>query len=101
MQELGACSEATPEVRVSDFWLGAVEYKLYLCSAPETRLSQAILIQSCLEFYAERKVGLPVGLFLQGEHGNSRIHFACLHLPDSKWVSTEARPRSGAEEVWT
>ena len=73
---------------------------MYLVSFPEAHRSQAVLVQSSLEFHATSKVGLPTGLYLRGVHENHRIHLACLHLPHSKRVSTEARPRSSAEEVW-
>ena len=46
LQELGACSGATPEVQVSDFQLGSSLYTLYLCPSPEAHLSQAILVHS-------------------------------------------------------
>ena len=100
LQELGACSGATPEVQVSDFQLGSSLYTLYLCSSPEAHLSQAILVHSSLGFHATHKCGLPVGLVVHGACHNHRIHLACLHLPHSKRAGSEHKPRATSEEVW-
>ena len=100
VQELGACSGATPEVQVSEFQLGSSLYTLYLCSSPEAHLGQAILVHSSLGFHATAKSGLPVGLVVHGACRNHRIHLACLHLPHSKRTGSEHNPRATSEEVW-